>query len=115
MICLLTIAGCGTYLLFHSSKNKNESDSDYVINQVRLQVNRIMIYLEQNSEGLHPNSMIQKNLQIMCKDDDVSLIVAQLDGTVMFNSTMLVPNEKIDLKTSLHYDLYHSKAEAGFF
>lgn len=115
MICLLIIAGCGTYLLYDKIKSENESDSKYVINQVRLQVNSIMLYLEQNSEGLHPNLILQNSLQKLSKESDVRLIVAQLDGTVIFNSAMPLTTQKIDLKTSLHYDLYSSRVEGNYY
>lgn len=114
-ICLLIILGCGTYLFFNSYESKDELNTKYVINQVRLKVSNIMLYVEKNHKDIYNDRNIHNTLLSMCKENNVSLLVVQLDGNVIFTSSKTSLNTKIDLKNSLHYDLYTSKLEKDVY
>ncbi|HEY2494148.1 MAG TPA: HAMP domain-containing sensor histidine kinase [Paenibacillus sp.] len=111
LICLFMITGCGAGLLWDNDRNESEANSQHVINQVRLQVNEMMLYLEQYNQKLYDDPKVQEALQAMSQDHHVSLIFAQLDGYVIFNSSPNNTIQQIDLKTSLHYDLYHARMD----
>jgi signal transduction histidine kinase len=115
LVCLLIIFGCGAGLLWDNYRSEREADSRYVINQVRLQVSEMMLYLEQYNQKLYDDPMLKDTLQAMSQDHQVSLIYVQLDGRVMFNSSPNNTIQQIDLKTSLHYDLYHARVEKNTY
>ncbi|OAB39918.1 two-component sensor histidine kinase [Paenibacillus macquariensis subsp. defensor] len=111
LICLLLIIGCGAGLLWDNYRSESQDDSRYVINQVRLQVKDMMLYLEQNNQKIYDDATLQDTFQAMSQDHQVSVIFALLDGRVMFNSSPNQTIQHIDVKTSIHYDLYHARVD----
>lgn len=115
IVCLLIIIGCGASILLHASRNGDASQSKYVINQVRLKVGNIMLFLEQYARDIVQDQGLQEELLAMCQAKGVSLIVAQLDGNVIFTSDFESPLHSLNLKTELHYDLYYSKVDKEMY
>ncbi|MGF7047721.1 signal transduction histidine kinase [Paenibacillus sp. DS2015] len=111
LVCLLILFGCGGGLLWDDYRSEQEADSRHVINQVRLQVSEMMLYLEQNNGKIADDRKVKEGLQALSQDHQVSLIYAQLDGRVIFNSSPNNTIQHIDLKTALHYDLYHARVD----
>ncbi|MBE1555578.1 sensor histidine kinase [Sporosarcina limicola] len=109
-VCLLLFLGCVVYLFADHILNDNEAKPAYVINPARLLVSDSMVYLEQYHDEIDPIA-----LQAICDKNDMSLLVTQLDGNVLFNSSADKTIQKVDVKTSLHYDLYTAKVEKDFF
>ncbi|WP_028612251.1 sensor histidine kinase [Paenibacillus harenae] len=114
LLLLVLLTGSSTYLLLYSLSNDNEPSSSYVINQVRLIVNPLMLYLEQNS-GRIGTDEVQAELKRLTNDNGIHLVYAQLDGTVPFRSTSSFLPREINANRSLHYDLYSAKQEDGLF
>jgi len=110
LICLLLLLGCVLYLFANYFLNNNEVKPAYVINQARLLVSDSMAYLEQYHDEIDAIT-----LQKICDQNDMNLLLIQLDGTVLFNSSADKSIQKVDVKTSLHYDLYTAKIEKEFF
>lgn len=108
LACLLIIFGCGAGFLWDNYNNEYKADSRPVINQVRILVRDIMLYLEQHNQEIYFDTKAQSTLQVMAQDHQLSLIYVQLDGRVIFNSSSGSTMRQIDLKTALHYDLYHA-------
>lgn len=115
LVCLLIIFGCGVGLLWDNYSSESEAGSQHVVNKVRLQVSEIMLYLEQYNGEIYDDPKVQEALQVMSQDVHVSLIFAQLDGHVVFNSSPNNTIQQIDLKTSLHYDLYHARVDKDIY
>ncbi|MGG4146388.1 ATP-binding protein [Paenibacillus algorifonticola] len=120
--CLIIMAGCGACLLWLHLKPEQQAGEKYVINQVRLQVNDLVLYLNQNVDQLAQNAAAQEKLRMMSAARGISLIYVQLDGTAVFDSALppiAAPTHsslrKINLHTSLHYDLYNAKLEVDQF
>ena len=109
-ICLLLFLGCVAYVFAVFYINDNEAKPAYVINQARLLVSESMVYLEQYHDEIDNIA-----LQAICDKNDVNLLVIQLDGIVLFNSSTDKSIQKVNVKTSLHYDLYTAKVEKDFF
>lgn len=112
-ICLVMAIGCGAYILWGGKEDKVHTS--YVINQVRIKVNEIMLFLEQHHQAIASDTSIRETLRKMSETKGVSLLFSQLDGKVIFHSSPEVSIQTIDLKTSLHYDLYHSRVNEDFF
>lgn len=113
--CLLIIFGCGIGFLWDNYNNEYKADSRPVINQVRILVRDIMLYLEQYNQEIHVDTKLQNTLQAMAQDHQVSLIYVQLDGRVIFNSSPDSTVQQIDLKTALHYDLFHAIVDSDTY
>ncbi len=111
LICLFIMIGCGAALLWDNHRSESESSSQHVVNKVRIQVSEMMLYLEQFNHEIDDDPKIQEALQVMSQDHQVSLIYAELDGRIIFNSSPNNSIHQIDLKSSLHYDLYHAKVD----
>lgn len=109
--CLVIIVGCGAVFLWDNHRSESEYNSQYVINNIRTQVSDMMLYLEKFNHEIDEDPKIQKALQIMSKDHQVSLVYAKLDGKILFNSAPTSSIDHIDLKSSVHYDLYHAKVD----
>lgn len=107
--CLFILIGSGAGLLWNNYNNGEKADSQYVINQVRLQVNDIMLYLAQNNQQISEDSKLRESLLAMTQEYQVSLVYVGLDGRVLINSSPNNTLQQIDLKTALHYDLYHAR------
>lgn len=116
LISLFAMVGCGAYLFLQMSKDQNDSDSKYVINRVRLEVSSVMLYLEDHVADLVTNKAVLDTVQSMTEDRGLGLIVAGLDGTVLFNSDVDAPTQQtLNLKNDVHYDLYTSKMNNNLF
>ncbi|RXZ79497.1 sensor histidine kinase [Paenibacillaceae bacterium] len=115
LLCFALLAGCSIYGAAYLSKYRLAANSNDVINQARLNVNAVLVYLEQHIGELPLDSHIQETLKLLCEDNGIRLMYAGLDGTVVFDSAMELTAAKIDLKTSLHYDLYYAKQKDGLY
>lgn len=105
--CLILIAACGTGLI---ALNKDkETATQPVINQIRLQVNEIMLLLSQSHERI-ADTEIQAMLRKMADKQQLSILYAGLDGQVLFSSNITQSTQKLNLDTDIHYDLYYAKA-----
>ncbi|RUT37844.1 HAMP domain-containing histidine kinase [Paenibacillus anaericanus] len=111
LICLVIIMGCGAGLLWDNYRSQSEADSQLVINKIRLQVSDMMLYLEQFNQELENDSKIRETIQAMSQKHQLSLMYVQLDGRIIFNSSPNTSAQQIDLKTVLHYDLYHARVD----
>lgn len=109
--CLFIIIGCGASLLWNNYSREEKAGSQYVINQVRLQVNDIMLFLAQNNQKIPEDSKLRDTLLDMTQEYQVNLAYAQLDGRVLFDSSTNSTLQQINLRTALHYDLYHAKVD----
>ncbi|MGM0882927.1 MAG: HAMP domain-containing sensor histidine kinase [Bacillota bacterium] len=114
LLLLVFLTGSSTYLLLYCISNKNEPSSSFVINQVRLAVNPLMVYLEQNSDRIGTEE-VQAELKRLAGSNEIHLVYAQLDGTVSFNSAVSSQLWEGNANRSLHYDLYSAKQEEGLF
>ncbi|MGM1049455.1 MAG: sensor histidine kinase [Bacillota bacterium] len=112
-ICLIIAMGCGAYILWGGKEDKVHTS--YVINQVRIKVNDMMLFLEQHHQAIASDATIRETLRKMSETRGVSLLFSQLDGKVIFHSSSEESIQTIDLKTSLHYDLYLSRVDKDFF
>lgn len=112
-LCLVIVIGCGAYIIWIG--NEDNVQTNYVINQVRIKVNDMMLILEENHKTIATDATLRQNLLKMSENSGVRLLFSQLDGRVIFNSAPGTPVQTIDLRTSLHYDLYGSKVDKDFF
>ncbi len=105
-----------TGFFFYSRKNNNEiNNSQYVINEVRLKVSTIIAYLETNTENYYKKNENIAILKKLCKDNDVELMTADLDGKVLFQTEEGKRQETLDLKNQIHYDLYTARINKDKF
>ncbi|MGE6514646.1 sensor histidine kinase [Lysinibacillus sphaericus] len=112
LVFLLLLYGCVLYLFFCNSKPIEKSSNDDVINQIRLNVNHLLSYIEEHFINIEKNSDLQSSLQAMSNKQKIDVTVVQLDSKVIFSSTKDSPTY-INLKNDLHFDLYTSKQEPG--
>lgn len=112
-ICLVIVIGCTAYLVLGDKEDQN--DGSHVINQVRVKVNDMLLYLEENYQAVSIDISVQETLRKMSEDRGISLLFSGLDGRVIFNSSTERPVQTIDLRNSLHYDLYFSKTDQDFY
>jgi len=115
LICLFLIVGCGTYLFVNSLDKNSNPETSYVINQVRIKVNDLLLYIEQHYSDFTHDSNSRNTLQMMSIEQRVDILFTELDGKVSFNSSKDDPVSYIDIKNDLHYDLYTSKIEGNMF
>lgn len=115
LVCLLVIFGCGVGLLWDHNANEHKADSRPVINQVRLLVRDMMLYLEQHNGEISVDTKLQDTVRAMAQEHQVSLMYVQLDGRVVFNTSVDSTIQQIDLKTALHYDLFHAKVDGDTY
>ncbi|MFF2484698.1 ATP-binding protein [Paenibacillus sp. NPDC058071] len=108
VVCLVIAASAGLYLAAKGSNGDRDQARPFV-NTARVAVSDIMVELERDeSLGLyHEDTSLR--LASMAERQGVSLTVALLDGTVAFSTEVSAP--RIDLRSTLHYDWYASKAE----
>ncbi|KOS69233.1 histidine kinase [Lysinibacillus contaminans] len=115
IVCLLLMLGCISYLFFNSLDSDAESKTPYAINQTRLQVNDLQLYIEKHYKSLEQDLHLQNSLQTMSNDQKIGVLVVQLDGRVIFNSTNVDSPSYIQIKNDLHYDVSASKVEPEFY
>lgn len=111
---LIIMTACIACLLLYIFNNDSESKPKYVINQARLAVNPILLYLEQNSGHIR-NDKVRETLSTMSNLSEMDMIYAELDGTVAFTSFKSMPAPRLNLSTSLHYDLHDAEQEGNLF
>ncbi|MDR0268857.1 HAMP domain-containing sensor histidine kinase [Paenibacillus sp.] len=111
--CLVIMMGCGAYFFWNGKEDNVQTN--YVINQVRIKVSDMMLFLEDNHKAIATDVTLRQNLLKMSENSGVRLLFAQLDGRVIFNSEPGTKVQTIDVRTSLHYDLYDSKIDKDFF
>lgn len=75
----------------------------------------MMLFLEENHKAIATDATLRQNLLKMSESSGVSILFALLDGRVIFNSAPETKIQTIDLRTSLHYDLYDSKVDKDLF
>ncbi len=114
-ISLVLVMGCSVYLLWEFTQNKPRMSENEVMKQVRIMVNVMMLYLEQNYHDLASNPTKNETLRKMSETSGISLVFSQLDGRVIFDSSLEKSLETIDVRTALHYDLYTPKTNDAFF
>ena len=115
LICVIVMIGSVTYMWVNPLEGGQASEPKYVINQVRIELSDIMQYLEQHHEEISTDPYIQKTLQMKIEDRGVNLIYSQLDGKVTFTVPLNQSIQHIDVRTSLHYDLYTSRVDKDMF
>lgn len=110
LLLLLLLAGSTAYMAAKDFSAERESSPAHVMNQVRLAVNPLMLYLEQNHERSGTEEA-QAELKRLAAASKVDLAYARLDGTVSFRSSdSLLPGVD-NANRELHYDLYSAKRE----
>ncbi|GGG79378.1 sensor histidine kinase [Paenibacillus radicis (ex Gao et al. 2016)] len=109
LVCLIGIAGIGVYLLAGSTDSRS---AGLVINEVRLKTNAVMLELEKQGvlQKLGQSGNWSKMLE--SRLGEMGLTVALLDGTVVYSSEGEAMSS-LDMRTSLHYDLYAAKMDSG--
>ena len=115
LICLFLIGGCGIYLVVNDLKKDQEQYTSYVINQVRVEVNDLLISIEEEYQNIEHDLNVQNKLQQISDEQRIDVIVSQLDGKVIFNSIKDNSTSYINIKNDLHYDLYSTKVEEDKF
>lgn len=113
LICVFLLFTCFLLLLLTTVKLNKEPSNEYVINQIRLQVNNVLLYIEDHFTSLEQNLNLRHFLQEMSNSQDIEITVVQLDGRIIFNSIEEDPSQFISLKDDLHYDLFTSQQLAG--
>ncbi|WP_175471349.1 sensor histidine kinase [Fontibacillus panacisegetis] len=107
LVSVLILSGCGLYLLIERS-NRNHSllenkSASSAMNQARLLASETMTYLEQHHYSIEEHS---DQLQRMCSEQNLNLLLVDLKGNVIFNSDSEHPQSVIDIKTTIYYDHY---------
>ncbi|TQR35371.1 HAMP domain-containing histidine kinase [Lysinibacillus sphaericus] len=113
LICVLLLFICFLTLFFTNSNRNEQPQNKYVINQIRLKVNELLLYIEDHYTNLEQNSNIRSFLQEMSNSEGIDITVVQLDGKVIFNSIEGDPSQFINLEEGLHYDLFTSQQQPG--
>ncbi|WKT78310.1 HAMP domain-containing sensor histidine kinase [Lysinibacillus fusiformis] len=104
----------GTLALFFAThKSQEVSEDQYVINQIRLSVNQLLLYIEDHFSILERDSEIRSKLQQMSDDQEIEITVLHLDGKVVFHSIEKDVTSTIQIKNDIHYDLFTSQQEPG--
>lgn len=112
LICVVLLFIVVLSLFFATEPSQEESQDKYVINQIRLSVNPLLLYIEDHFPNLALDSAIRSTLQQMSDDKNIDITVVQLDGTVSYTS---IKNDvsTIHIKHDIHYDLFTSQQELG--
>ncbi|MFJ3387864.1 hypothetical protein [Lysinibacillus sp. NPDC086135] len=113
LICVLLLFICFLTLFFTNSNRNEQPQNEYVINQIRLEENELLLYIEDLYTNLEQNSNIRSFLQEMSNSEGIDITVVQLDGKVIFNSIEGDPSQFINLEEGLHYDLFTSQQQPG--
>ncbi|MFJ8458637.1 sensor histidine kinase [Lysinibacillus xylanilyticus] len=113
LICVLLLFICFLILFFTNSNRNEKPQNDYVINQIRLEVNDLLLYIEDHFTSLEKSSNLRSSLQEMSKSKELEITVVQLDGKVIFNSIEGDVTQFINLEEDLHYDLFMSQQQPG--
>lgn len=113
IICVGLLFIATLILFFATHKSQEVSEDQYVINQIRLSVNQLLLYIEDHFSILERDSEIRRKLQQMSDDQEIEITVLHLDGKVMFHSIEKDVTSTIQIKNDIHYDLFTSQQEPG--
>lgn len=113
IICVVLLFIGTLALFFASNKSQEVSQDQYVINQIRLSVNQLLLYIEDHFSILERDSEIRSKLQQMSDDQEIDMTVLHLNGKVMFHTIEKDLTSTIQIKNDLHYDLFTSQQEPG--
>ncbi|MED4887828.1 HAMP domain-containing sensor histidine kinase [Lysinibacillus fusiformis] len=113
IICVGLLFIATLILFFATHKSQEVSEDQYVINQIRLSVNQLLLYIEDHFSILERDSEIRSKLQQMSDDQEIEITVLHLDGKVMFHSIEKDVTSTIQIKNDIHYDLFTSQQEPG--
>ncbi|MGE7673878.1 ATP-binding protein [Lysinibacillus sp. NPDC094403] len=113
LICVLLLFICFLTLFFTNFNRNEEPQNKYVINQIRLKVNELLLYIEDHYTSIEQNPNLRNSLQEMSNSEEIDITVVRLDGKVIFNSIQGDMSKFINLKEDLHYDLFTSQQQPG--
>jgi len=113
IICVGLLFIATLILFFATHKSQEVSEDQYVINQIRLSVNQLLLYIEDHFSILERDSEIRSKLQQMSDDQEIEITILHLDGKVMFHSIEKDVTSTIQIKNNIHYDLFTSQQEPG--
>ncbi|HBJ02849.1 MAG TPA: two-component sensor histidine kinase [Lysinibacillus sp.] len=113
IICVGLLFIATLILFFATHKSQELSEDQYVINQIRLSVNQLLLYIEDHFSILERDSEIRSKLQQMSDDQEIEITILHLDGKVMFHSIEKDVTSTIQIKNDIHYDLFTSQQEPG--
>ncbi|WP_442603633.1 sensor histidine kinase [Paenibacillus sp. KN14-4R] len=109
LTCFLVLFGCTTFLFWNHVDREREAESEAVINQVRLHVNEMLLFLEKNHVVIKDDLELQATLHAMAEDSEAEVVYADLTGQILFNSSGDLTLSRINPSMDLHYDLYQAK------
>lgn len=113
LICVVLLFIVVLSLYFATETSQEESQDKYVINQIRLSVNPLLLYIEDHFPNFALDSAVRSTLQQMSDDKNIDITVVQLDGTVSYTSIKNDVSTTIHIKHDIHYDLFTSQQEPG--
>jgi len=113
LICVVLLFVVVLSLFFAAEPSQEESQDKYVINQIRLSVNPLLLYIEDHFPNFALDSAVRSTLQQMSDDKNIDITVVQLDGTVSYTSIKNDVSTTIHIKHDIHYDLFTSQQEPG--
>ena len=113
LICIVLLFIGALSLFFATNKAQEESPDQYVINQIRLSVNPLLLYIEDHFTVLELDSVIRSKLQQMGNDQEIGITVVHLNEKIIFNTIEDDLSSSIHIKNDVHYDLFTSQQEPG--
>ncbi len=113
LICVVLLFIVVLSLFFATKNSQEESQDKFVINQIRLSVNQLLLYIEDHFANLALDSTIRSTLQQMSNDQEIDITVVHLDGKVIFTTIKDGFSPTIHVKHDIHYDLFTSQQEPG--
>ncbi|QUL56821.1 HAMP domain-containing histidine kinase [Paenibacillus tritici] len=120
VICIIIFIASGAWIIYTLAHQEQDAQPSYVVNQARVQVSELMYLLEEHHEELEQAidpSGIREELRTWSQQQNLSLLYAGLDGTVLFHSANPLPSgkDKLNLKHELHYDVYSARTDGNAF
>ncbi len=109
MVCLFLLLACLTYLWGNRFHTDKAAESRAVINQVRLSVNEMLLFLEKHHAAIANDPELRKQLDAMAEASGTEVLYADLTGRILFNSSKEDVRPSIHPGTDLHYDLYQAR------
>lgn len=113
LICIVLLFIGALSLFFATHNGQEESPDQYVINQIRLSVNPLLLYIEDHFTVLELDSVIRSKLQQMGNDQEIGITVVHLNEKIIFNTIEDDLSSTIHIKNDVHYDLFTSQQEPG--
>lgn len=108
-ICLFLLLICTAYLFWAPVNTERETESKAVINQVRLHVNELLLFLSDHYVVIKQDAGLQEALRAMAEQSNTGVVYTDLSGQILFDSTRAATGSQIHLNTDLHYDLYQAR------